>query len=209
MSLQPCITRLVSYDARTLKIVLEYAGLSLTKFVDSQLMSQLSEDTQHQILLNVSSGLDHIHANNVIHGDLTPQNILYNGTVAKICDFGLSRKDGNLIDHNGGSPCYIPREYLYEGRRGAPADIWAFGVIMLFVSGLMPIPQGSWLIADIFSDPGVQSEMVDWLCKVDKVADKIPERLSLVRRMLASNPRRRITAAALVENLSLHVGLIA
>lgn len=172
-------------------------------------MSQLSEDSQHQILLDVSSGLDHIHANNIIHGDLTPQNILYDGTVAKICDFGLSRKDGNLIDHNGGSPCYIPREYIFEGRRGAPADIWAFGVIMLFVSGLMPIPKGNWLIADILLEPRVQSEMVNWLHQVDRVAAKIPERLSLVRRMLADNPKNRITAAELVKNLSLHVELTA
>jgi len=103
--------------------VLKYAGLSLAKFVNIQLISQLSEDLQHRILLDVSSGLDYIYVRNVIYGDLTPQNILYNRTVAKICDFGLSRKDGNLIYYNGGSPCYIPREYLYEGRQGAPADI--------------------------------------------------------------------------------------
>jgi len=51
---------------------------------------------------------------------------------------------------------------------------------MLFISGLMPIPQGNWLIVDIFSQPRVQSEMVNWLYKVDKVVAKIPECLSLV-----------------------------
>jgi hypothetical protein len=52
---------------------------------------------------------------------------------------------------------------------------------MLFISGLIPILQDSWLIANIFSNPKVQLEMVNWLYKVDKIADKIPEYLSLVR----------------------------
>ena len=86
-------------------------------------MLQLLENIQYQILLNVSSGLDYIYANNVIYRDLTPQNILYNKTVAKIYNFGLSRKDRNLINYNGGSPCYIPREYLYKGQQSTPADI--------------------------------------------------------------------------------------
>ena len=181
MLLQLYITRLVSCDAQTLKIVLKYTGLSLAKFVNRQLILQLLEDLQYQILLDVCSGLDYIYANNVIYRDLAPQNILYNRIVAKICDFGLSRKDGKLINYNGGIPYYIPQEYLYKGLRGAPANIWAFGVIMLFISSLMPILQSNQLIAGIFSDPGVQLKIVNWLYKVDKVADKILKCLSFVR----------------------------
>ena len=95
--------------------MLKYAKLSLIKFVNKWLMSQLSKNSQHQILLDVSSGLNYIHINNIIHKDLTPQNILYNETITKICNFGLLCKNRNLIDYNGESFCYIPQEYLYKG----------------------------------------------------------------------------------------------
>jgi hypothetical protein len=51
--------------------------------------------------------------------------------------------------------------------------------------------------------------MANWLYKVDKVADKILERLSLIRQMLASNPKNRIIATELVKNLSLYIKLAA
>ena len=113
--LQLYITRLVSYDTQTLKIMLEYVGLSLAKFIDGQLMLQLLEDLQYQILLDISSGLDYIYAKNVIYRDLILQNILYNRTIAKIYNFGLLYKDRNLINYNRGISCYIPEEYLYKG----------------------------------------------------------------------------------------------
>ena len=89
-------------------------------------------------------------------------------------------KDRNLIDYNGGLPYYIPREYLYKGRQGIPIDIWAFRVIILFISGLIPILKGNWLIINIFLDFKVYLEMVNWLYKVDKVIDKILEYLFLI-----------------------------
>ena len=113
--LQLCITRLISYNTQTLKIMLKYAGLSLAKFVDRQLILQLLEDLQHQILLDISSGLDYIYAKNVIYRDLILQNILYNKTIAKIYNFRLSCKDRNLINYNRGTLCYILEEYLYKG----------------------------------------------------------------------------------------------
>jgi len=51
--------------------------------------------------------------------------------------------------------------------------------------------------------------MVNWLRKVDEVAAKILERLSLVRRMLADNLKNRITATKLVKNLSPYIELTA
>ena len=187
ISLQLCITKLVSYDAQTLKIMLKYMGLSLVKFVDRQLILQLLKNSQYQILLDVSSGLDYIYTKNVIYRDLILQNILYNKTIAKIYNFRLSRKDGNLINYNRGIPCYILEKYLYKGLQGAPTDIQAFKVIILFISSLIPILQGKQLIISIFLDPRVQLKIVNWLSKVDKVIGKILERLSLVRQMLTSN----------------------
>jgi serine/threonine protein kinase len=166
-------------------------------------MSQLSTDLQRRVWIDISDGLEYIHAQNIVHLDIKPQNILLSGSDrAVLCDFELSvERAVKPVSNNGGTPCYIPPEYLLDEKRGMPGDIWAFGVTMLFVFGLMPLPRGNWKIADIFRNEDVHTKMVGWLLKVQQIQESIPEALSLLRQMLEKNPAKRITASKLVSNL--------
>jgi hypothetical protein len=83
-----------------------------------------------------------------------------------------------------------------------PGDVFAFGITMLFVFGLIPLPRGNWRVADIHRDPNVQAEMVNWLNKVQQVAENAPESLLLLRQMLDGNSKKRITAQQMVEDLT-------
>ena len=108
-------------------------------------MSTLSEDVQFNVWIDVSSGLEYIHAHNILHLDLKPQNILLGqGRQAKICDFGFSVQHNveSSVFYSGGTPSYIPPEYIPNGKLGRPADVWALGITMLFVLGLIPLPNG-------------------------------------------------------------------
>jgi serine/threonine protein kinase len=200
---QPSVARLVHYDASDLRLELEYVGPDLAKFVDGEEMSQLSIDLQHRVWRDISGGLEYIHAQNIVHLDVKPQNILLSGSNrAVLCDFELSvERAVKPVSCNGGTPCYIPPEYLLDEKRGMPGDIWAFGVTMLFVFGLMPLPRGNWKIADLFQNESVQIKMVGWLRKVKQIEESIPEALSLLRQMLERIPTKRITASKLASDL--------
>lgn len=56
-------------------------------------------------------------------------------------DFGLSIRDSGGRYRTGGSPWYIPPEYISEGIRGKPGDIWALGIVMLFTLQKLPLPE--------------------------------------------------------------------
>lgn len=43
--------------------------------------------------------------------------------------------------HCAGSPWYIPPEYKQSGKRGPPGDIFALGVVILFLLRLIPLPE--------------------------------------------------------------------
>ncbi|KAI6012042.1 kinase-like domain-containing protein [Pisolithus marmoratus] len=62
---------------------------TLTKYIGSN--RQLSYDRRFKIILQVISGLHHLHSSKICHGDLTGSNILINKNGdALISDFGLS-----------------------------------------------------------------------------------------------------------------------
>ncbi|KAJ9506321.1 hypothetical protein QJQ45_005061 [Haematococcus lacustris] len=136
-------------------IVQEYCdGGHLKRAVDS---GALTEDgvtpsmlTVVNTALDIACGLQHIHSKNIIHGDLSPANILLKlddsrlgclKAIAKVGDFGLSHmsKDGqsHVSNVRQGTPHYTAPEVrtpgyevLMEGRMTRAADVYSFGVIL-------------------------------------------------------------------------------
>jgi serine/threonine protein kinase len=46
-------------------------------------------------VFQIARGIQHFHGHGIIHRDLKPKNILIDGWIMKIGDFGLSRDVGN------------------------------------------------------------------------------------------------------------------
>lgn len=196
--------KLLHYDALDLRLELEYVGPDLSKFVDRQRMWKLPEATSHQIWMDISNAMKHIHARKVLHLDVKPENILLGpGGRAKICDFGFSVQEAEgPIPYNGGTPRYTPPEYVLTGERGRPADIWGLGIVMMFLLRIIPLPfAGSWTIANIRHEAEPAARMNEWFDAVERSKKRIPAKYSLLLEMLVKNPGRRITFSELVTKL--------
>lgn len=70
--------------------------------------------------IDIATGLSHLHSRNIIHGDLTPSNVLLKadvarpgGLLAKLADFGLSVKvpdnEDTVFNRRTGTPFYASR----------------------------------------------------------------------------------------------------
>jgi len=102
-----------------------------------QFINKINNEDQLSIMKQLSTGLQHLHSNHILHLDLTPRNILvkYNNGkyLVKICDFSLSCIcTGKRIASNYYkiTATYRP----YENLRGSKyyskkSDIWSLGVI--------------------------------------------------------------------------------
>jgi predicted ATPase len=72
-----------------------------------------------------ADALGHLHAQGVVHGDVKPANlVLTPGGRILLVDFGVSRRHGDLIGENRGSPGYSAPE-LHTGAAGPAADVYS------------------------------------------------------------------------------------
>ncbi|KAI1323564.1 mitogen-activated protein kinase [Xylariaceae sp. FL0255] len=221
------IVRLYGGDARYLSLYMEHvdgkdlAARNVWRETSSDKFVGDRTDAV-RILKDIASALHYVHDRKRVHNDIKPANILYSrDRGAVLCDFGLSTRTVDPAT-NGGTPYYVPPEFIGQKLRGPASDVWALGVTMLYVLKKTPFPdargrQGHpkqlyWMIADLNRKhghhPGRASsavgQMQQWLSEVNEAKKLLNPRDRvewLVLQMLKANPSQRITMAKVMNEL--------
>eukprot|EP01025_Chloroclados_australasicus_P025197 TRINITY_DN2517_c0_g2_i1.p1 TRINITY_DN2517_c0_g2~~TRINITY_DN2517_c0_g2_i1.p1 ORF type:complete len:719 (+),score=68.11 TRINITY_DN2517_c0_g2_i1:259-2415(+) len=111
----------------------------------SQKWQPISESQTRRYVRDVLLGLEYLHFNGIIHGDLKPQNLLISKTGrVKLADFGsavmFSDPTPSGRGSNFGTPAFRAPETLLSGYRISPElDMWALGVcVFQWIFGELP-----------------------------------------------------------------------
>lgn len=176
------IVQLLGTDARIHTIYMEdVEGPSLAHPTWRQRPENLftgSRGVAGRIMRDIALALDYVHSKGITHYDVKPGNILYNDTRgAVLIDFGLSSDSPDTATnvYAAGTPWYIPPEFLAASNpgRGFPGDVWALGVVQLFLFKLLPLPEttAEWIISHVVGPKGpnrdrARETMVQWLKRV-------------------------------------------
>ncbi|MEV0969798.1 serine/threonine-protein kinase [Microtetraspora glauca] len=117
-------------------IVSEYVpGPSLRKAVGEG--RRFTGGDLHRLATAVATALTAIHEAGVIHRDLKPDNVLLGPDGPRVIDFGIARTAEMSLTATGlvtGTPTYMAPEVFTGQRAGAPADVFAWGGIMLYAA---------------------------------------------------------------------------
>ncbi|EFC46811.1 predicted protein, partial [Naegleria gruberi] len=86
----------------------------------------------------IFEALTYLHDKNIVHGDISPYNIMLNQWgVIKMIDFGLSKKmnadaaSDKQTKQINGTPMYIAPEVMESLNQGKPSDIFSAGCVIL------------------------------------------------------------------------------
>ena len=176
-------------------LVMEYLpGGTLKQYLGKQ----VTFNRAAAFLSPISRALEYAHAENVIHRDVKPANILFNGRgIPKLGDFGIAKllgiDEGQTLTGTGmgmGTPAYMAPEQ-WSGKTSPAVDIYALGVVLFeLVSGKPPYQADS--PAEIFAQVLMQP-----VPDIRKHIPDLPEAVNdLLARALAKLPEDRFSDMA-------------
>ncbi|KUI74498.1 Calcium-dependent protein kinase 16 [Cytospora mali] len=167
------ITQLLDANTSHITLTLRFEpGQSLDRHVDADMKSTLPPSDCAILWTQMSGVLAHLHDTcSLIHDDVKPENIIWDPVSRNsvLIDFGAALNLKVLPEeffNPSGTPPYAPPEYLRR-RKGREGDVWALGVAMLFALGRLPLPNGDWILPEVFEKEDVRREMVEWLDEVE------------------------------------------
>ncbi|KAJ1401340.1 Serine-threonine/tyrosine-protein kinase, catalytic domain [Sesbania bispinosa] len=102
---------------------------------------------RHLIALGIARGLAFLHSVPIVHGDVKPQNVLFDADFeAHLSEFGLDRLTmGNPAEASSsstpvGSLGYVAPEAALTGQATKEADVYSFGIVLLeILTGRKPV----------------------------------------------------------------------
>ncbi|TNF26775.1 MAG: serine/threonine protein kinase, partial [Deltaproteobacteria bacterium] len=101
-------------------------------------------DERERVFEQVLRALAYLHALDVAHLDLKPENVLVSrgddGPLARVLDFGIARRIGDEVTSVRGSYSYVAPERLAGRGFDQRADLYALGVMMAEVAIGQPPP---------------------------------------------------------------------
>lgn len=193
----------VAEDRGLYYIVMELVeGITLKEYIQKK--GKLTPKEVIGITMQVCSGIDAAHSNNIVHRDIKPQNIIISkeGKV-KVTDFGIAKAtSSNTISTNVmGSVHYTSPEQARGGFSDAKSDIYSLGITMYeMITGELPFDGDSTVsiaLKHLQEDIVPPSEIVDDIPYsleqiILKCTQKSPDRRYANVAMLARDLKRSI-----------------
>lgn len=192
----PSIVRVVELIRRPATLVLELVpGRSMRD--ELRLRRRMPAPEAAKVGAQLADALDYLHRRWLMHRDVKPANVIYDGTRAVLIDFHLSKEPGPMRG-GAGTRLFTAPEQVRGGHVTPAADVWGLGsVLYRAVTGRLPFHAES-------GHPQLTVRPVPALERLatsrfggdmERAAEDLPVELAaMVDRMLEADPEARPSA---------------
>ena len=161
---------------------------------------------------DIANGMDYLFKKEIMHGDLAARNIMMDENplkegypVAKIADFGLSKKFNDSLIYEKESRLFVPwrwmaLEYLTESYFTLKSDVWSFGVLFWEILSLGKVPYGQQSYDEVLEclKNGYRLHFPDDLEYIN-LWSPVEVFKTISNKCFAANPEDRSTFSEIVE----------
>lgn len=145
----PCLIPVLAADpdAESPWLATAYApGLTLDQYITAH--GALSGGILYAFATGTAQALAAIHAADVVHRDVKPQNVILTPSGPRVLDFGIAHAaDGTSVTRTGvmtGTPGWISPEHYRTGTAGPEGDVFAWGILIAYAAtGRLPFGTGA------------------------------------------------------------------
>lgn len=192
----PSIVRVVELVRRPATLVLELVpGRSMRD--ELRLRRRMPAPEAAKVGAQLADALDYLHRRWLMHRDVKPANVIYDGTRAVLIDFHLSKEPGPMRG-GAGTRLFSAPEQVRGGHVTPAADVWGLGTVLYrAVTGRLPFHADS-------GHPQLTTRPVPALERLavsrfdgnlERAAQDLPFEFALmIDRMLSSDPDSRPSA---------------
>jgi aurora kinase len=174
-------------DSSSIYMVMEYCKYNMLYYLQKK--GFFSERRCRKFMMDIVSGVMHLHSNQILHRDLKLANLLLTQDKrVKISDFGLSRYalSNEECETQLGTPKYMAYEVVLQKPYTQKADNWSLGcIIYALLAGKTPFHRESETVEETFR-------------LIQNMDYHLPEHFSveakdLISKLLTPDPSRRLS----------------
>ncbi|XP_007499979.2 MAP kinase-activated protein kinase 3 isoform X2 [Monodelphis domestica] len=156
-----------------------------------------TEREASEIMRDIGTAIQYLHAMNIAHRDVKPENLLYTSkgkdSVLKLTDFGFAKETTqNALQTPCYTPYYVAPEVLGPEKYDKSCDMWSLGVIMyILLCGFPPFYSNTGQAIS----PGMKRRirMGQYGFPNPEWSDVSEEAKQLIRLLLKTEPTERMT----------------
>ena len=185
-------------------LVMEKLHCSLTSLLHKYTQNDLSLSRKISILQDVSLGIQYLHSKNIVHRDISSNNILLTKhLVAKLSDFGVAKmidpQHAKTHTQTPGTLIFMPPESTsLKPQYHTPVDVFSFGCVTIHImTHKWPVPE----------DPVAGTEDLRALSEIERRKKYLSEVKiiqpikMLIAGCLKNEPKQRPTISEVVQKL--------
>jgi hypothetical protein len=178
---------------------LHHHELLLLRRVHGQTLDGRRHPQARRIVQQLAELLAYLHGHNVLHLDVKPQNLIFDGRDVTLCDFGMAAH-GSMLYTVPSTLEYVAPETTLELMAGDYSDVFQLGIVMhQLYTGRHPFADGEGVevaVANLRDPPRMERDLPELERDLPEI-----ERV-LLRQMLAKDPMARPRAAEVAARLA-------